>query len=181
MWPFSSSAPDSKSTDDLEKELPDSLKGVFQRENPDHKHDDLFEASKEQKLVSNIIERSKNQPYDYKFDEFKRNEDIKKVTYINCAELQKNVMTCLKNWSATDLTFCDKEMKLNAACTDIQTKALKRLHYEDCVNLTQCKQIRFLVDDLFVKNFGQLGENYNEDSLQKYLSDVDDSFTKIWK
>ncbi|CAK7893490.1 hypothetical protein CAAN1_22S00782 [[Candida] anglica] len=180
MWPFSSSN-QGKKTSDLEKEIPDSLKDIFHKGNPEWKNEANFGIAEEEKLVEMAKQRQSKEPYSYEFDDYKRNEDHKKVTYINCVELQKNVISCLKNWKGADLSFCDKEMKLNSACTDIQTKALKRLRYDECVSIKQCKQIRFLIDDLFVKNFGQLGEHFDDQTYAKFSDEVDASFVKIWK
>jgi hypothetical protein len=181
MWPFTSNG-SSKPTSDLEKELPDSLKGIFKQENPDNKHEALRLSSHQQRQVDTVVARSlKDNPYNFEFDDYKRNENVKKATYINCAQLQKNVLTCLKNWKATDLLFCDHEMKISAACTDVQTRALQKLHYDECVSIKQCQQIRFLVDDLFIKNFGENGDEFSKERCEGYFADVEESFDKVWK
>lgn len=181
MWPFGSST--SKSTEDLEKDLPDNLRAVFQKENPERRQDELIEKNaREQTLVNSFIEKThqKNEGYNFEFDQYKKNENIAKASAVNCAELQQNVLLCLKNWKATDYTFCAKEIKSHSSCLEVQTEALKRLQYDSCVDLKHCKKIRFIVDELFVNNFGSTGENFNEESYTAFMGQVEGSFEKLW-
>ncbi|CAH2352331.1 hypothetical protein CLIB1423_06S03972 [[Candida] railenensis] len=181
MWPFSSSS--TRSTDDLEKELPENLKVVFQKENPEHRQDESIEKNtKEQILVNRMIQKAQEEHknYNFEFDQYKKNENIAKVSSINCAELQQNVLLCLKSWKATDYTFCAKEIKSHSNCLEVQTEALRKLQYDNCVDLKHCKQIRFIVDELFVKNFGSLGEKFDEDNYITFMREVEGNFENLW-
>lgn len=175
MWPFTKE----KSSDDIAGELPDNLKQFFNDKNPDKK-----EAGREAyyQRVQEVLERP--QEYSYQFDHYKKEESVQKVTGVNCAEIQNQVVECFKKtggWSLTTYGHCEQEMKNGSRCADIQKDALKRLHYGDCYSEKQCLQIRRVVDELFVRNFGQFGDNVTEDNQAKFNTELDSVFFKIWR
>ena len=178
MWPFSSGK--GKDTAELEQEIPGQLQEFFKSENPEKKYEAHLELSNENALVQKTVEKHKNDPYSYEFERYKLEEDTKKVAFVNCAELQAAVIKCLNDWNGTDLSFCEKQIQRNSSCIELQTKALKRLHYESCVSKKQCQQIRYLVDEAFVRNFGQFGQHINDKTREQFVGDVDKSFGEVW-
>lgn len=183
-WPFSSNK--GKETSEVTEELAPSLRGFFAEKNPDQKHASLFSESPFQQRVNEVLNREeklqKNQQYSYEFDKYKRTDVPRRVTSINCAEIQQHVIECFKGWSAiTDTNHCSKEIQTSRSCVEIQTRALKTMHYDDCYDKKQCDQIRYLVDQLFVKTFGQYGENISDENETKYTKDLERVFYKVWK
>lgn len=178
MWPFSSN---DKESSELTKELPDSLKDFFEENNPTEKHKSVFESTPQQKRVNDILLKHENKNYSFEFDSYKHSEDPKKVTSINCAEMQQKVVECFRGWTFTQSTHCQDEINTHASCVSIQRDALNKLFYGDCVSIPQCNQIRYVVDKLFTENFGQYGDNVNEESKEKFEKELDKAFYKIWK
>lgn len=185
MWPFGSSntTPNlGKNTEEINKELPPDLQGFFQQENPDKKHERIFTVSPQQLQVNKILEKHKNDPYDDEFNTYKRSQTIKQVAGINCAEIHNLLHECYKNWNWLQPDACIDETRKTSKCLDLQLEALKRLHYNDCYSVKQCKAIRYYVDHFFMKNFGPLGEEVNDDDkAENYNKDLDGVFYKLWK
>lgn len=180
MWPFTSDK--GKETSEITKELPEGLKEFFKKYNPDLQHESVFDISPQQQRVNEILQKhEKNNAYSYEFDLYKQRETRKTVTSVNCAELQQKVVDCFRGWNFTKTTHCSQEMKQNTSCVEIQNDALKRLYYDDCYNTDQCNKIRFIIDKLFTENFGQYGEQTNEENKAKFDQQVDKAFYKIWK
>lgn len=173
-WPFGRGDKDTK---ELEKELPSELLLFFEEVNPEaHKS----ERSPKDKVVQAILSRNQGE-YSHKLASYKRNYLLDKVTGINCAEVQQVVVDCYKGWLYISTDRCAEEMKRTSNCLDIQNKALRQLRYEDCYNEAQCQQIRTVVDILFTKNFGKLGDHVNEGTERKFEQDVERMFDKLWK
>lgn len=173
MWPFST---DQK---DIAQELPDNLQQFYADHNPANK-----EAGREafHQQVHQVL--AQKTAYSFEFEQWKKAETDKKVTGINCAEIQNQVIECFKKtggWSLTTYGHCEQEMKNGTHCVDVQKDALKRLHYSDCHSEKQCMQIRRVVDELFVRNFGQFGDNVTEEAQLQFNQDLDSVFFKIWK
>ncbi|CUM47226.1 unnamed protein product [Debaryomyces tyrocola] len=180
MWPFNSN--NGKDTSEIAEELPDNLKGFFKENNPDLKHETIFDVPPQQKRVNEILHKhQKNNEYSFEFDKYKRRETPKKVTSINCAELQQKVIECFRGWTFTLTNQCSQEIKNNSSCIEIQNNALKKLYYDDCYNIDHCTKIRFVIDKLFIDNFGQYGENMTDESKHKFNEEIDKAFYKIWK
>ncbi|CAH6723535.1 hypothetical protein CLIB1444_16S00980 [[Candida] jaroonii] len=169
-----------KETEEIEKELPEDLKEFFKDNNPDSKQANKYEISPHEKLVNKKLSSIK-EPYSYEFEVYKKKNDLRNVSMINCSELQLKVIDCFKKMDFSNLDGCQKQVKQNKKCMEIQKDAFKKLYYEDCYNITHCDKIRFLVDHLFTKNFGQYGEKMDDENLIKFNNDLDKSFTKIWK
>lgn len=182
MWPFTFDK--GKNTDDITKELPQNLKEFFIENNPDKNNENgsVFEKSPQQQRVDNVLLKNNiNDKYSYEFQKIKATETVRKVTTINCAEIQQQVLDCFRGWSFTSTNPCSDEIKLSTSCIDIQSKGLKKLHYEECYNEIQCNQIRRVIDQLFIKNFGQFGENINDENQLKFDNEIDNIFDKVWK
>lgn len=184
MWPFSSNK--GKETAEVTEELAPSLREFFAENNPDQKHAAFLSGSPFQQRVNDVLNREEklqeNREYSYDFDRYKRSEVPRKVTAINCAEIQQLVIECFKGWSAiTDTNHCSKEIQTSRRCVEIQTKALKTMHYDDCYDKKQCDQIRFLVDQMFVKSFGQYGEHISDENEAQYTRELERVFYKVWR
>lgn len=178
MWPFTSS--NGKDTSEITKEIPENLREFFKENNPDLKHETIFEAPPQQKRVNDILNRKKSE-YSYELDKYKRTETPKKVTSVNCAELQQKVIECFRGWTLTLTTHCSQEIKNNTSCIEIQNGALKKLYYDDCYDIEQCTKIRFAIDKLFTENFGQYGDNISDETKKQFDEGIDKVFYKIWK
>jgi hypothetical protein len=183
LWPFGSG---DKKTSDVTPELADNVKEFFDKNNPDKSHGSIFEATPHHKRVNEVLLRQQKQnggkgEYDYTFERYKQAETIDKATYINCAELQEKVADCLRNLTMMSTDQCKKEIGRTTKCAEIQKDALKKLFYEDCYNTKQCDYIRFVTDKLFTENFGQYGENVNDETKAKFDKEIDKAFYRAWK
>ncbi|CUM64271.1 uncharacterized protein PRCAT00001868001 [Priceomyces carsonii] len=180
MWPFTNS--NVKETTKITDELPDNLKDFFKKTDLDAKTESIFEPNEKDKIVDAILqEHNKSGKYSHDLDMYKRTDSPRKVLSINCAEIQKHVIDCLRGWTLTKTTYCQEEMNNNRDCVDIQRNALKNLYYDSCIDVTQCNKIRYIIDKLFIENFGQYGDNINEASRIKFDRDINNAFYKIWK
>lgn len=178
MWPFSSD----KDSSQVSKELPEDIGAFFEQQNPESAHISKLEASPEQKKVNSVLRQHENQPYSYEFDQYKKRETLKIATQVNCAEIQQQVVECLRGWNLTGTNRCEEEIKTHTKCVEIQSRALKLLFYDDCVNKEQCAKIRYAVDKLFVDNLGRYGEHIDEDANNtSFQSGIDAAFAKIWR
>lgn len=173
MWPFGSQ----KSNKDVTDELPENLQEFYKEVSlTAHK---LEKDSKDEK-VANVLDRQNTQ-YSFEFDEFKREFLAQKSSAINCAELQAAVLKCYEGWLFFGVDNCSAEIKRGAKCNELQERAFQRLRYNECYSQKQCNAIRYVVDQLFTKNFGQLGENVNEELQVKFEYDLDQVFDRVWK
>lgn len=170
-----------KETEEIEKELPENLKDFFQKNNPDLKQANKYEVSPQQKQVNKKLASLPKDQYSHEFDVYKKKNTIRNVAMINCSELQLKVIDCFKSLNFTSIENCSKQIKANKECIEVQTNALTRLYYNDCYSIDHCDKIRFVVDHLFTKNFGQYGENVDEETLVKFNKDLDANFGKLWK
>lgn len=170
----------SKQVDELEKELPDDLKDFFHSNNPEELQKYKYEVSTHEAQVTKKL-ASLNIPYSSKFDLYKKQNTPRIVGMINCSELESKIIDCFKNMSFTNMDNCSKEIQTNKTCIGVQIDALKRLHYEDCYSIEHCDKIRFIVDHLFVKTFGQYGEEITDATMAKFNNELDSRFDKIWK
>lgn len=170
----------SKKTEEIEKELPPDLQDFFKSNNPDAKYQSNFELTPEKKQVNKVLSRAK-QNYSHDFEMYKKRNTIRNVAAVNCSELQLKVTDCFKTWDLSRLDNCSKEMEKNKACVKIQEDGFRRLSYEDCYSIEHCDKIRFLVDQMFIQNFGQYGEEINDNSIDKFNQNLDKYFYKIWK
>lgn len=176
-WPFGTGDKDTK---ELKKELPSELQSFFEKANPQTHKSSAGENSAKDSIVDRILAREHHE-YSHDFDAYKREELLKKVTGINCAEIQQAVVDCYQGWSFLSSNHCTDEIRRTTKCMDVQNKALRQLRYESCYNKPQCEQIRILVDMLFVNNFGQYGESMNEETEKKFENEVDSMFDRVWK
>ncbi|ODV79317.1 uncharacterized protein CANTADRAFT_50860 [Suhomyces tanzawaensis NRRL Y-17324] len=181
VWPFTSNK--GKETSELTKELPENLKGFFEENNPDSKHQSIFEESPHQKRVNQVLlkHQKQNTPYSYELERYKQKEKPQVVTAVNCAEIQQQVVDCFRSFNLTSTTQCKFEIGKTTACVEIQNRALKKLYYEDCVDIDQCEKIRYIVDKLFTENFGQYGDEVNEVTKANFDKSLDGMFYKVWK
>lgn len=178
MWPFTSD----KDASEVSKELPADLGAFFDKANPQTTHQSKLEVSPHQKKVNQVLGKHENRPYSFEFERYKKRETLKVATQVNCAEIQQQVVECLRGWNLALGNRCDAEIKTHTKCVETQTMALKRLFYDDCVDVDQCKRIRFAVDKLFVDNFGQFGEHVDdEEHRARFESGVDGVFSRVWR
>lgn len=174
MWPFTKETP---------LDLTPELLEFLDEQTPSHKSKSIFEISPQQQRVNQVLQKHTNDDYDYVFDRYKQTEKIPKVATINCAELQEKVLECFRGYNLTAThNQCKDEINKVSSCIEVQAKALKRLYYEDCVDVEQCSKIRYIVDKLFTENFGQYGENlHGEVNVEKFNKEIDGVFYKVWK
>lgn len=169
-----------KDTKELEKELPDELKDFFKENNPDSKQSSKYEVPPQQIKVDKKL-ASLKLPYNHEFEIYKKKNTIKNISMINCSEMQLKVVDCFKSMNFTSIDNCSQEIKTNKACIEVQSEAFNKLYYNDCYSIEHCDKIRFLVDHLFTKNFGQYGDNITEETMIQFHQQVDKNFDKIWK
>ncbi|KAM3125612.1 hypothetical protein ACQ2H7_000989 [Candidozyma auris] len=173
MWPFGSSKPEK----DVTSELPEELKDFYKEVTPTKQR--VTQDSKDER-VAKILNRQQAH-YTHELDQFKRDYSAQKASAINCAELQAAVLKCYEGWSFFGADNCSAEIKRASKCNELQERAFQKLRYNDCYSQRQCSAIRYLVDQLFIKNFGQLGENVNDESQVNFEKDLDNAFEKVWK
>lgn len=175
-WPFTSGDKDTK---ELEKELPSDLHAFFDKANPQALQTPIGESETKDAIVNRTLARDAKE-YSHEFATYKRNELLRKVTGINCAEIQQAVVECYQGWSFLSSNHCTDEIRRTTRCMDVQNKALRLLRYEDCHNKPQCEKMRIIVDMLFVNNFGQFGENMTDETEKQFEQEVDGMFKRVW-
>lgn len=166
MWPFSQP--------DITKDIPPELRAVFDENNPRPQAGADHQARVEAVLAN-------HDTYSFDLQQYKQHNTLPRVASINCAEIQHAVSTCFQGWSLTDTDPCSTLVKNLSKCVEIQQDALKKLHYHQCYSEKQCGQIRRLVDELFVRNFGQMGDNVTEELKLVFDAEVNKYFEKVWR
>lgn len=161
MWPFTPGDND-KSPENISP----SLQSFFEKED---QHARLLKFEK----ADSLEPRSQSKPTTLSGVELLHyRQSTRQVASVNCAELQHAVLECYKGWKYLKGTECSEAMTRTTKCMDLQQEALRRLRYEECSSKDECMQIRVLVDEMFTRNFGKLGENINEDTMRVYESDL---------
>lgn len=173
MWPFGSE----ENSDKLKDELPEGLQSFFESSAPSGKKAEVDNPKEAQVLK---VLASRKELYNHEFERYKREESLRKVASINCAELQKAVLECYLGWLFLTGSQCTEEISRTTKCMDVQLRALKQLRYDDCYDKKHCSQIRAAVDLFFTTNFGQFGENMNEKTVAEFDRDVDNAFSVFW-
>ncbi|OBA23529.1 hypothetical protein METBIDRAFT_76531 [Metschnikowia bicuspidata var. bicuspidata NRRL YB-4993] len=175
MWPFTSG---DKSSDTLDKELPQSLKEFFKETDPSHRLNDLNEDPREAQ-VQEVLASQSNE-YNDEFDQYKHRETPRKVASVNCAELLQAVVTCYRGWLFLG-NDCSDEIVRTKICMEIQQEALKKLRYQDCCNKRHCTSIRAFTDKLFTAHFGQYGEKIDDETRARFDVALNEAFAAVWK
>lgn len=161
MWPFSSSD-SNKAPEDISPRL----QSFFDKE-------DTHARALKLERVASLEPESLLKPTSLSDIELTRyRQNAQRVAAINCAELQQAVLECYKGWKYLKGTECSEAMTRTTKCMELQQDALRRLRYEECASKEECMLIRMLVDEMFIRNFGQLGTNINEDTMRVYESDL---------
>lgn len=189
MWPFTKTndAPNNK----LGNGLPTELKEFLLKENSESKHFGFDESSKfdalpHGKQVRNKLDRlprmSENEAF--QLEEYKASNQLYNVVSINCAEIEYNLHQCYQQFSTIRNMFqypCFKQQNAVRSCKNLQSDGFKVLHYQDCYNVEQCTAMKSFVDQVFVKNFGKLGEfSDNPENSKAYYRDLNDGFRYFW-
>lgn len=189
MWPFTKSSNSSKITDDITKELPADLKQVFEKESHSSSLSGTkFIPERYTKLVNDKLDSINQQQQqitpeeELNFENYKINYSIKTVSQINCAEIENYLLECNKHpwykfWAIPNMK-ASKDLK---QCDKLTTDGLKFLNYTSCYNIKHCEFIRYHLDQIYLKNFGQLGENVNDKTRDEYYKDLHELFYKVWK
>ncbi|KAG5418075.1 hypothetical protein I9W82_004404 [Candida metapsilosis] len=191
MWPFSRTNGDSSTSSGLGDGLPAELKAFLVKENTQVKQfgpteSTKFEALPHDKQVYNKLQRlpQMTETEVYELQEFKNKNQLHKVVSINCAEIEYNLHQCYEQFSTIRNMFqypCFKQQNEVRSCKNLQTDGLKVLHYRDCYNMEQCTAMKSFVDQVFVKNFGELGEaSGSEEKIDAYYHDLNDGFRYFW-
>lgn len=170
MWPFSSS------NDELDL-LPADIREFYDKADPTRQVD---EKKRKDDRVNALLAKNAHS-FSHELEKHKREFRAKKAAAINCAELQEAVLECHKGWLMLSLENCAAPMKRASLCQDTQLHAFSKLRYDQCYSIKHCAQIRYIVDRLFTKNFGQLGENQTDESKQNFERDLDKAFDQAWK
>lgn len=174
MWPFGSGETPKENNEILEEDISPSLQQFFE------KQDRTARGLKLEKpdISGPVPQAPITSLSDINFVKLK--QDTRKIAAINCAEIQQAALECYKGWKFMSGTECSTAMARTTRCMAIQQNALKRLRYDECSYLDQCKQMRVLVDELFTRNFGQYGENINEDTQKKFEYDLGKTQAFLW-
>ncbi|KAL6452996.1 hypothetical protein SBY92_000341 [Candida maltosa Xu316] len=179
MWPFTKS---SQQPSDLSTELPADLQQVLQQESPSHP--EKFEVEKRTRIVYEKLAKLPplSQDEEKELERYKVQNSPRQVSQINCSELELYVMQCnnhpwYKFWAVPNFDA----MKNLKRCENLNYDGLKLLHYNQCYNIKHCGFIRYHLDQLYIKNFGELGDNVNDATTANFYSDLNDLFYKAWK
>lgn len=165
MWPFSTPP-----------ELPQEIRDYYAEQDAGAR----ARAAASDERAAKVQRALASQGFSHEFEKHKREHTLRKVVAINCAEVQMAVAQCHRGWLLLETGSCADEMRRSAACLDLQTRALKHLHYNECHEERQCRRIRLLVDRLFVTHCGQLGEKVSAESESRFDAAVDAAFDRVW-
>lgn len=174
MWPFTSS---SKDGGELTKELSPQVQQFFAKADPIQGSRNLS-SEREQLVLDKVAAHS---GYNYDLQMFKQHHPLRVLATINCAELQQAVVECYRGWELLKGVECSKPFARASACVEIQQAALRRLHYDQCYSVEQCKLMRAMVDKLFTAEFGVMGDNVNEETRKNFETGLDLAFDLLWK
>lgn len=186
MWPFTKSSDDSNAKEDITKELPADLQLVFQREATSSLDGSKFIPERYAKIVESKLESLPEQQItsedELEFENYKIEYSIKSVKQINCSEIENYLLECNKHpwykfWAIPNLKV-SKDLK---KCENLTVDGLKFLNYDKCYNIKHCDFIRYHLDKIYTKNFGDLGENVNDETSNLYYKDLHELFYKVWK
>ncbi|KAI5965190.1 uncharacterized protein KGF55_001410 [Candida pseudojiufengensis] len=188
MWPFTKS----EEVKPLGEDLPNDLKDFLIQKNNETTQSSSsepykFEASRNLNRVKEILTKQpiRNQEDQYQFEKFKLSNQLQNSVAINCSELEYNLNLCFQNYSIIKDMFkypCFNKQQDLKRCKNLQTDGFKLLHYQDCYNIQQCNAIKQFLDEMFVKNFGELGENTNDnEKVNQFYNDLNKGFDKIWR
>ncbi|KAI5958482.1 hypothetical protein CANMA_004208 [Candida margitis] len=191
MWPFTSTNSGTSGNGSLGEGLPTELRAFLLKENTESKQFGPTEASKfdalpHDKQVRNKLYKLPPMTDDevFQFEEFKVTNQIHKAVSINCAEIEYHLHQCYQQFSTIRNMFqypCFKQQNDMRGCKNLQTDGFKVLHYQDCYNVEQCTAMKSFVDEVFVKNFGELGEfSSNEERIDGYYRDLNLGFKYFW-
>ncbi|KAI5952449.1 hypothetical protein KGF54_003316 [Candida jiufengensis] len=192
MWPFTTT----KETKPLGEDLPADIKDYLIQKNNETKQLNepgitptepfKFEASKNSTKVTKILSSQppRSEEEKYQFEKYKISNPLTNSVAINCAELEYNLHLCYQQYSPILNMFsypCFKQQQNLKQCKNLQVDAFKLLHYQDCYNIQQCNAIKIFIDEVFVKNFGELGEATNDSvKVNEFYKDLNEGFNKIW-
>lgn len=181
MWPFTRGE---KNLGDITKDLDPSVQDFFLETAPESKPS-IFQEPEQEKRVNEVLAREdkwveKYGQNDYEFDKYRHAFPYEKAAQINCVELQQCVLDCFHDWKKLNFYLCKPEIATASRCADLQRQALSKLHYKNCYNIPHCQYIRYIADELFVKNFGKLGSEVNDETNEQFLRDLDEAFWKAW-
>lgn len=135
------------------------------------------------------------------FENYKIQNNHQIVAQINCAEIENYLIQLNNNhsisqfWSSlfnstnTNPNSSENNVTTNPnqalqnykSCKNLTIDGLKLLYYSKCYNIKQCQFIRYHLDQLYIKNFGSLGQNVNDKNIESYYKDLDQLFYKVWK
>lgn len=173
MWPFSSGGK-AEDPDNVTEDISPSLQQFFEKQDRSARGLKLEKPD----ITGPVPQAPASTLSDINFVQFK--QDTRKVAAINCAEIQQAALECYKGWKFLSGTECSTAMTRSTRCMAIQQNALKRLRYEECSSRDQCQQIRALVDELFTRNYGQFGENINEETQKCFEYDLGRTLSFLW-
>lgn len=175
MWPFSSGDKATENSDNIKEDISPNLQHFFEKQDRTARGLKL-----ERPVISDPVPQAPvTTLQDINFVKFK--QDTRKIAAINCAEIQQAALECYKGWKFLSGTECSSAMTRSTRCMAIQQNALKRLRYEECGTHDECQQIRVLVDELFTRNYGQFGENINEETQKKFELDLGRTMSYLWE
>ena len=201
MWPFTKSS----KLNDLSKDLPSDLHKVLEQETLQDSN--KFELDKYSRIVNDILNQlppqftTEQELLD--FENYKIQNNYKIVAQINCPEIENYLIQLNNNHSISQFwsnlfnstnsnsnsdssednvtTNPNQALKNYKSCKNLTIDGLKLLNYSKCYNIKQCQFIRYHLDQLYIKNFGSLGQNVNDKNVESYYKDLDQLFYKVWK
>lgn len=205
MWPFTKSSNSDDRLNDLSKDLPSDLQKVLEQETLQDSN--KFELDKYSRIVNDILNQlppqftTEQELLD--FENYKIQNNYKIVAQINCAEIENYLIQLNNNHSISqfwsnlfnstnsnsnsdssedNVTINPNQaLKNYKSCKNLTIDGLKLLNYSKCYNIKQCQFIRYHLDQLYIKNFGSLGQNVNDKNVESYYKDLDQLFYKVWK
>lgn len=199
MWPFTKSS----NTDDSLDDLPSDLQKVLEQEI--RQDSNKFELDKYSRIVNDKLNQLPpqftNEQEFLDFENYKIQNNHQIVAQINCAEIENYLIQLNNNhsisqfWSSlfnsatTNANSSENNVTTNPnqalqnykSCKNLTIDGLKLLYYSKCYNIKQCQFIRYHLDQLYIKNFGSLGQNVNDKNIESYYKDLDQLFYKVWK
>ncbi|RCK57878.1 hypothetical protein Cantr_06149 [Candida viswanathii] len=185
MWPFTSTQ-DTNAKEDITRELPPDLQRVFERESATSLSGTKFIPERYHRMVeaklASLPEQHPTVESQLAFEKYKVEYPVKTVRQINCAEIENYVLQCnqhpwYKFWALPNI----KASKDLRKCETLTVDGLKFLNYDRCYNIKHCEFIRYHLDKIYTKNFGELGERVNDETSNAYYRDLHELFYKVWE